>query len=83
MIAAIESRAAPGAAWADEKTPPEPDRFGSWRSWFAVLVIAGYLLFVHGCHGDEDNELLASTAGQGRGTSITTGLGKNLISEPS
>jgi hypothetical protein len=23
------------------------------------LVVAGYLLFAHGCHGDEDNELFA------------------------
>ena len=83
MIAEIESRAARDAAWAQEKTPPQPDRIGSWRSWLAVLVIAGYLLFAHGCHGDQDNELLASTAGQGLGTSITTGLGKNFISEPS
>jgi hypothetical protein len=25
------------------------------RLWLALL--AGYLLFCHGCHGDEDNEL--------------------------
>jgi hypothetical protein len=23
------------------------------------MLIAGFLLFAHGCHGDEDNELLA------------------------
>jgi hypothetical protein len=23
------------------------------------LLLAGYLLFAHGCHGDEDNELFA------------------------
>ena len=23
----------------------------------ALLALAGYLLFAHGCHGDEDNEL--------------------------
>jgi len=23
----------------------------------ALLIVAGYLLFAHGCHGDEDNEL--------------------------
>jgi hypothetical protein len=27
-----------------------------WR-WAAFLLLAGYLLFAHGCHGDEDNEL--------------------------
>jgi hypothetical protein len=25
-----------------------------------AVVVAGYLLFCHGCHGDEDNELLAT-----------------------
>jgi hypothetical protein len=25
----------------------------------ALALAAGYLLFSHGCHGDEDNELLA------------------------
>jgi hypothetical protein len=33
-----------------------------WASVFRLaipLLIAGFLLFAHGCHGDEDNELLA------------------------
>src|SRR5205085_7537137 len=51
----------------------------SWLSWFAVVILGGYLLFAHGCHGDEDNELLAAAA-QGRGTSIGTGLAKKLVS---
>lgn len=25
------------------------------------LLLAGYLLFAHGCHGDEDNELFAGS----------------------
>ena len=25
----------------------------------ALALLAGYLLFCHGCHGDEDNELFA------------------------
>ncbi len=25
--------------------------------WPVLLLLAGYLLFCHGCHGDEDNEL--------------------------
>jgi hypothetical protein len=28
-----------------------------------ALLLAGYLLFAHGCHGDEDNELLTSARG--------------------
>jgi hypothetical protein len=31
-----------------------------WR-WFLVLILGGYLLFCHGCHADEDNELRAAT----------------------
>jgi hypothetical protein len=26
----------------------------------AALLLAGYLLFAHGCHGDEDNELFGA-----------------------
>ncbi len=43
--------------------PPSPGRARSpfgWR-WFAALLLGGYLIFAHGCHGDEDNELLAAT----------------------
>jgi hypothetical protein len=37
---------------------PEPARRGWWR-YGVALALAGYLLFAHGCHGDEDNELFA------------------------
>src|SRR5947209_608816 len=38
--------------------PPCPviARRGGWL-FGAVILLAGYLLFCHGCHGDEDNEL--------------------------
>jgi hypothetical protein len=40
----------------------EPDEARtSWR-FLAALVIAGYLLFCHGCHGDEDTEPFAALA---------------------
>ncbi len=29
------------------------------RLLFLLVLAAGYLLFAHGCHGDEDNELFA------------------------
>jgi len=32
-------------------------RFTRWGSWLAFLLLAGHLIFCHGCHGDEDNEL--------------------------
>src|SRR6516225_2128671 len=29
--------------------------------WLLFCLLGGYLLFCHGCHGDEDNELLSLT----------------------
>jgi hypothetical protein len=37
-------------------------RAGPARPWgfgAVFLLLAGYLLFAHGCHGDEDNEPFA------------------------
>jgi hypothetical protein len=31
-----------------------------WLGWAAFLLLAGYLLFSHGCHGADDNELFAA-----------------------
>jgi hypothetical protein len=33
-------------------------RFYRRLAWPALLILAGFLLFCHGCHGDEDTELL-------------------------
>ena len=33
-----------------------------WGAWPVVLLLAGYALFCHGCHGDEDNELFLQMA---------------------
>ncbi len=40
---------------ADKAAEALPGR--RWRLWPVVLLLAGYALFCHGCHGDEDNEL--------------------------
>ena len=32
----------------------------SWVRWGLFVLLAGYLLFAHGCHGDDDNELFAA-----------------------
>src|SRR6185312_3380541 len=32
-------------------------RFNRWGGWLAFTLLAGHLIFCHGCHGDEDNEL--------------------------
>jgi hypothetical protein len=43
-----------------ERLPEEPTPVrGGRRLWVALVLLAGYLLFCHGCHGDEDNELFA------------------------
>jgi hypothetical protein len=31
-----------------------------WLRWAGFLLLAGYLLFSHGCHGADDNELFAA-----------------------
>jgi hypothetical protein len=31
-----------------------------WLAWPVLVLLAAYLVFCHGCHGDEDNELLAA-----------------------
>jgi hypothetical protein len=36
----------------------QPPRRG-WKLGVAFLLVAGLLVFCHGCHGDEDNELFA------------------------
>jgi hypothetical protein len=45
----------------DKAVQAAPSRTG-W-GWLAVLLLGGYLLFAHGCHGDEDNELIAGSSG--------------------
>jgi hypothetical protein len=45
----------------------------NWRRWWgletAFVLLAGYLLFCHGCHGDEDNELFAAAVMKSGSTS--------------
>jgi hypothetical protein len=45
---------------------PPPAQDGPHRArafalarWGAVLLLSGFLVLAHGCHGDEDNELFA------------------------
>jgi hypothetical protein len=53
------TRHAKRGAWFVPGRRPENAAPSRWRwGWLAVLALAaGYLLFSHGCHGDEDNEL--------------------------
>jgi hypothetical protein len=38
---------------------------GGWLLFAVGAGLLGYLLFCHGCHGDEDNELFAVTVLKG------------------
>jgi hypothetical protein len=39
---------------------------GVWRWLLAALLLAGLPVLLHGCHGDEDNELFAPFLAQRR-----------------
>jgi hypothetical protein len=48
------------SAWFIPIRSHQPEKSPSLRRrwlWVALVLLAGYLLFCHGCHGDEDNEL--------------------------
>lgn len=83
MNAEIENCPLLDEAGADAHPSSQPQQTSRWWIWLGAVVIGGYLLFAHGCHADEDTELLVPPADHGRGTSSTTGLGKNLMSAPS
>jgi len=56
-----------GAIHAGRQSGPRdivPASPGRGRLWVALALLAGYLLFCHGCHGDEDNELFAGVRHQ-------------------
>ena len=36
---------------------PHAALFTRWGGWLAFLLLSGQLVFCHGCHGEEDNEL--------------------------
>ena len=48
------------AAWVNRQRESQKKPTVSWRFGLALLL-AGYLLFAHGCHGDKDNELFSRT----------------------
>jgi hypothetical protein len=54
------SRRAASVLPAVEQEPGDQPRRPRRTRWFwlPLLLLAGYLLVAHGCHGDEDNELL-------------------------
>ncbi len=47
---------------ASQTVSPHMARFTRWGGWLAFLLLAGHLIFCHGCHGDEDNELCVPPA---------------------
>jgi hypothetical protein len=54
-----EGAAAVGSGRCPEPTAAAPAGMIERRYFWPLLLLAGYLLFAHGCHGDEDNELFA------------------------
>jgi hypothetical protein len=46
-----------GSGCSPEPTAAAPAGLIGRRYFWPLLLLAGYLLFAHGCHGDEDNEL--------------------------
>jgi hypothetical protein len=59
MLVLSERRSRPLFRPEPPPAPPEPARPRGWWRYAAALLLCGYLLFAHGCHGDEDNELFA------------------------
>jgi hypothetical protein len=45
-------------------------RLPRWGRLATLLLLGGYLLFSHGCHGDEDNEIFVGRTG----TRVDAGL---------
>jgi hypothetical protein len=43
-----------------KRSPRTPVWRSGWIYGLVFLLLGGYLLFAHGCHGDEDNELFAN-----------------------
>jgi hypothetical protein len=40
----------------------EPTGLAVFARWVAFVLLAGHLLFAHGCHGDEDHELFGAVS---------------------
>jgi hypothetical protein len=51
--------------WENPSSAGFPPRPRSWKL-AALVLLTGYFLFCHGCHGDEDNELFARLRTWGR-----------------
>jgi hypothetical protein len=54
-------------AWFVPVRRPAVEEAPSRRRWWvlaALALVGGYLLFCHGCHGDEDNELFVGGRNQ-------------------
>ena len=65
-----ERAAVIGAGRCLEPTAAAPAETIVRRYFWPLLLLAGYLLFAHGCHGDEDNELFSANAGQEMSVSV-------------
>jgi hypothetical protein len=71
MIATTGRREAAWALTAVRAAPARPREQRWRRGRFLTLLLAGYVLFCHGCHGDEDTELLARRVMPGPAVRLT------------
>ena len=55
------SRGRPACGWRGDRRAARRHGRGRWLLLAVGAGLVGYLLFCHGCHGDEDNELFAVT----------------------
>lgn len=74
-----ERAAVIGSGRGPEPTAAAPSAWIGRRYFWPLLLLAGYLLFAHGCHGDEDNELFARFSRQLSAQQCITGVGKDIV----
>ena len=70
----LSLRAPTGAIHSGRPSVPRdvvPASLGRRRLWVALALLAGYLLFCHGCHGDVDDELFVSSSTKDRQAGAT------------
>jgi len=57
LAAGLARRASSPAKWDLETTSKPPAAPWKWPRWLFLALLAGYFLFAHGCHRDDDTEL--------------------------
>lgn len=53
-----------------QDSTPLTQRVDALARWFMFIGLATYLVFCHGCHGDQDNELFTIVKQQVTGAAL-------------